>query len=88
MHLDGRAGIVVKELTMPPKFPGATRRDLTRNRVKGPKVSGATRRNPANGAKRPKVSGVTHITAFSAPLRGQRAHMDAMSQNADIPARR
>ena len=26
--------------------------------------------------------------AFSAPLRGLRAHMDAMSQNADIPARR
>ena len=32
------------------KFPGAPRRDLTRNRVKGPNFPGA----PANGGKRPK----------------------------------
>ena len=37
------------------KFPGAPRRYFTRNRVKGPKFSGATRRNPANGAKRPQI---------------------------------
>ena len=40
---------------MPQKFPGAARRDFTRNRVKGPKFSGATRRNPTNRAKRPKI---------------------------------
>ena len=40
---------------MPQKFPGATRRDFTRNRVKGPKFPGATRRNPTNRAKRPKI---------------------------------
>ena len=40
---------------MPQKFPGATRRDFTRNRVKGPKFSGAARRNPTNRAKRPKI---------------------------------
>ena len=29
---------------MPQKIPGASRRDFTRNRVKGPKFSGAMRR--------------------------------------------
>ena len=32
--------------TYAPKFPGATRRDFTRNRVKGPRISSPTRRNP------------------------------------------
>ena len=40
---------------MPQNIPGATRRDFTRNRVKGPKFSGATRRNPTNRARRPKI---------------------------------
>ena len=31
----------------------APRRDLTKNRVKGSNFSGATRRNPENGAKKP-----------------------------------
>ena len=70
-----RDGIVAKELTWALKCPGAMRRDFTRHRVKGPKFSSATRRNPANlRAGRPK-------TAFPAPLRGQGAHMGAMLQN-------
>ena len=50
----GQAAELDRGHTCAPKFPGAPRRDLTRNRVKGPNFSGAARRNPANGAKRSK----------------------------------
>ena len=42
--------------TYAPKFPGVTRRDFTRNRVKGPKFSGARAETLQNVQKGPKCS--------------------------------
>jgi len=45
---------------MPQKFPALNKapgfHHIHKNRVKGPTFSGATRWNPANGAKMPKIS--------------------------------
>jgi hypothetical protein len=49
MPLAGQVGELDRGRTYAPKFPGAARRDFTRNRVKTPKIY------PANCAKRPKI---------------------------------
>ena len=77
-----RAGIVVKELTWAPKVYRRYAPGFHQKQSKRPKIFRRYAPELCKGlrARRPK-------TAFPAPLRGQGAHMGAMSQNAFISAR-